>query len=86
MRVPRQATLHPGRDPLGLHLDLGAHLLQGGHVEVDRSAPDSVAADERHEGLVGAVEERPEQQDRDPVEAGELERHPRRGLGDRATR
>ena len=44
------------------------------------SAPDAVAADERHERLVGAVEERPEQQDRDAVEAGELERHPRRGL------
>ena len=47
-------------------------------VEVDRPAPDAVAADQRHERLVGPVEQRAEQQDRDAVEAGELERHPRR--------
>ena len=81
-RDPRaaQPARHARGDPLRLHLDLGAHLLEGAHVEVDRPAADAVAADQRHERLVGAVEERPEQEDRDPVEPGELERDARGGL------
>ncbi len=74
IRVPRSRPATRGGDAVGLDLDLGAHLLQRGDVEVDRAAPDAVAADERDERLVGPVEERAEQQDRDPVQPGELER------------
>ena len=75
-RAPQPAG-HARRDALRLHLHLGAHLLEGADVEVDRAAPDAVAADERHEGLVGPVQQRPEEQDRDAVEPGELEGHAR---------
>ena len=77
MRVPLEPAGDAGGDAVGLDLDLGAHLLQRGDVEVDRAPPDAVAADERDERLVGPVQERAEQQDRDPVEPGELERHAR---------
>ena len=53
-----QAAGHARGDALRLHLHLGAHLLEGAHVEVDRPAADAVAADEGHERLVGAVEQR----------------------------
>jgi hypothetical protein len=46
-------------------------------VEVDRPPPDRVAADQRHERLAGPVQQRPEHQDRDPVQPGERLRHPR---------
>jgi hypothetical protein len=48
-------------------------------VKVDRPLADAVAADQRYERLVVAVEERPHQQDRDAVEPDELQRH--LGLG-----
>jgi hypothetical protein len=44
-------------------------------VEVDGPAADLVAAHQGHEGLAGAVQQRPQQQDRDAVEAAERERH-----------
>ena len=81
---PRAAepARHASGDPLGLHLHLGAHLLEGADVEVDRAPSDAVAADQGHERLVGTVEQRAQEEDRDPVEPGELERHPGVRLGD----
>jgi hypothetical protein len=67
----------PGRDPGRPLLDLGAEAAQRGHVEVDRAPPDRVAAGQRHERLAGPVQQRPDHQDRDPVETGERLRHPR---------
>jgi hypothetical protein len=52
-------------------------------VEVDRPPPDRVPADQRHERLAGQVQQRPDHQDRDPVQPGERRGHPRR---DRAPR
>ena len=81
MRVPRSRPRQASGDAVGLHLHLGAHLLERRHVEVDGAAPDAVAADEGHEGLVGPMEQGAEQQDRDAVEPGELERHAGGRLG-----
>ena len=70
---PRRPRDDPGR----ARLDLGAEGAQRRDVEVDRPPPDRVAADQRDERLPGPVQQRPEHQDRDPVQPGERLRHPR---------
>ena len=60
-----------GGDALVGHLDLGAQRAQRVDVEVDRPAAELIAADPGHERLAGQVQQRPEQQHGNPVEAAE---------------
>ena len=61
-------------------VDLGAEGFQGLDVEVDGPAADAVAAHHGHESLARQVQQRPQHEHRDAVEAGEGKGDLRLGL------
>jgi hypothetical protein len=65
-----------GLEALGGGEDLGPHRLQAAHVVVDGTGADAVATDEGHERLAHPVQQGPDQQDGDAVQAAVGDRHP----------